>query len=342
MRDKILIIGRNQPYNVEYFISESFKQLGFSTRLIGIKLNKYLEIIGSMSNMKFNFNKIYNKYIMREIKNFDPDIILIFKGTFLDENLVKLINSLENKKRIIIHYMNDESENNNFINHSLRLAPFVDFIFTTAYNYLPIYHQFGFKAYYLPFACFPPIHKMMSNTKMNKYSYDVIFVGTYRPEREILLKDLLLRLTNFNEKIKIGIFGGGWQKSKYNLVKKLAIPHELIGENLTKAYNSSKIVLNIHKPLDKIDGMKANMRVFEATGCGSLLLTDYIHGIEEFYDIGKELLSYDNVEDLFSSINFLLTNEKTCEEIAFKGFEKAHRVHTYLNRMKHMISIINF
>jgi spore maturation protein CgeB len=341
MKDKILIIGRNEPYNVEYFLSESFKQLGFSTRLLGIKLNKYLEIIGSLSNMRLNVNKIYNKHIIKEIKNFDPDIILIFKGTFLDENLLKVIKFLDGKKRIIIHYMNDESENNNFINHSLRLAPFVDFIFTTAYNYLPIYYQFGFKAYYLPFACFPLIHNKISDMKINKFSYDVIFVGTYRPEREILLKALLSSLAKF-KKIRIGIFGRGWQKSRYTIVKNLAMSHELIGESLTKAYNSSKIVLNIHKPLDKIDGMKANMRVFEATGCGSLLLTDYIHGIEEFYNIGKELLTYNNVEDLVSSIDFLLTNENTREEIAHKGFERTHREHAYLNRVKYMMSLINF
>jgi spore maturation protein CgeB len=237
--------------------------------------------------------------------------------------------------------MNDESENNNFIKHSLRLAPFVDFIFTTAYNYLPMYYQFGFKAYYLPFACFPPIHNKISDMKINKYTYDVIFVGTYRPERDILLKAILSSLAKF-KKIRIGIFGRGWQKSRYTVVKNLAVPHELRGGFLTKAYNDSKIVLNIHKPLDKIDGMKANMRVFEATGCGSLLLTDYIHGIEEFYNVGNELLTYNNVEDLISNINFLLTNENIREEIAYKGYERAHREHTYLKRVKYMMSLINF
>ena len=84
------------------------------------------------------------------------------------------------------------------------------------------------------------------------------------------------------------------------------------------------------------------MRVFEATGCGSLLLTDYLQGIEEFYNIGKELLTYNNIEELISNINFLLTNEKTCEEISYRGFERAHREHTYLNRVKYMMSLINF
>jgi hypothetical protein len=68
MKDKNLIIGRNEPYNVEYFLSESFKQLGFSTSLLDIKLNKYLKIINSLSNMRLNVNKIYNKYIIKEIK----------------------------------------------------------------------------------------------------------------------------------------------------------------------------------------------------------------------------------------------------------------------------------
>ena len=342
MGDKILIIGHHAPYNLEYFISESFKQIGFSVRFLGIKLNKYIYTLNQLSNIKLNLNRLYNKLIIKEVKYFDPDIVLIVKGHCIDENVLKIIKYINNRKRIIVHYTNDESDNNNFVNHSLRLAPFVDFIFTAAYNYLPIYYQFGFKAYYLPYACFPPIHNKISDMKINKYSYDVIFVGTYRPEREILLKDLLLRLSKFNEKIRIGIFGGGWQKSKYTIVKKVAIPYELIGGSLAKAYNSSKIVLNIHKPSDKIDGTKANMRVFEATGCGSLLLTDYSQGIEEFYNVGKELLTYNNIEDLVSNIDFLLANEKTCEEIAYKGFERAHREHTYLNRVKHMMSLINF
>jgi spore maturation protein CgeB len=55
--------------------------------------------------------------------------------------------------------------------------------------------------------------------------------------------------------------------------------------------------------------MKANMRVYEALGCGSFLLTDHANGIEDLFQVGKEIIIYNN-DDLLEKIDYYLSNKR--------------------------------
>ena len=59
-----------------------------------------------------------------------------------------------------------------------------------------------------------------------------------------------------------------------------------------------------------------NMRLFEATGVGCALLTDYKTDLSNYFDEGNEIVqSYKSYSDLIEKINFMTNNPKEIELI---------------------------
>ena len=69
----------------------------------------------------------------------------------------------------------------------------------------------------------------------------------------------------------------------------------------------SKIALNRH--IDVAGDYANNMRLYEATGVGSLLLTDAKQNLGELFDVGREVVTYRNADELVDAIEHYLEYE---------------------------------
>ncbi len=118
---------------------------------------------------------------------------------------------------------------------------------------------------------------------------------------------------------------------KFNIKKDFFV----IGDNMVKAINSYKIHFNKNIADD------INYRTFETTGCRTLLLTNYTPGLEKLFNIGEEIVTYDNNADLDDKINYYLNNESDRIKIETAGWKRAKKDHTYDNRAQKLIDIIN-
>ena len=106
------------------------------------------------------------------------------------------------------------------------------------------------------------------------------------------------------------------------------------GDDLNKLYSSTKIVvgdtlcLNFNYPYYLSD------RVFETTGRGGFLLMPYIKGIEDLFEIGKEIITFKfgDFKDLKKKIDYYLEHDDERESIRIAGFERTKKDHTYKNR----------
>lgn len=108
----------------------------------------------------------------------------------------------------------------------------------------------------------------------------------------------------------------------------------VIGDDMVRAINSYKIHINCNISDD------INYRTFETTGCGTFLITNYTPGLEKLFEIGKEIVVYDNIQDLNNKVKYYLDNEKEREEIAMAGYIRSKRDHTYFERAKMLVEII--
>ncbi len=112
-------------------------------------------------------------------------------------------------------------------------------------------------------------------------------------------------------------------------------PLNYYGE-LPAFYNSCKINFNATS-LQMLDAV--NQRVFDVPACGAFLLTDHQEAIKELFDVGKEVVTYKNRDEIPELVEFYLRNPKEREMIAQRGRERVLREHTYRHRLD---SIIQF
>jgi spore maturation protein CgeB len=119
-------------------------------------------------------------------------------------------------------------------------------------------------------------------------------------------------------------------KKKFNKPK--LFQHEYL--NLLKR---SKIVINIHRDEDCDIG---NVRCYEATGVGSLLITDRGEDLEYFFR-KKDFISFLDFNDLIKKINYYLSHDKEREEIAKNGNETCLKFHTSKNRAAEIAGALN-
>jgi spore maturation protein CgeB len=110
------------------------------------------------------------------------------------------------------------------------------------------------------------------------------------------------------------------------------------GLDMYRLLKSSKIVLNNHGEI--AGGYAGNMRMFEATGVGSCLLTDNKDNLGDLFDVGCEIMVYDSPEDCAEKIQWLLEHEEERERIALAGQQKTLNFHTVQNRCRQIIDII--
>ena len=106
-------------------------------------------------------------------------------------------------------------------------------------------------------------------------------------------------------------------------------------QHAAEKYCQSRIVLNISMTDD------LNMRVFEAMGSGSFLLTNWIPTIEEFFEDGKHLALYRSVDEAVDKAKYYLSHDSERERIAQAGFEEVMKNHTIDNRVGRILESID-
>lgn len=107
---------------------------------------------------------------------------------------------------------------------------------------------------------------------------------------------------------------------------------------LPKVFRESKINLNFTIPNIK-SGIP--LRVWDILGARGFLLTNYQAELPLYFKEGEDLVCFDGIEDMKDKIAYYLANEVERREIAWNGYEKVKKYHSYVNRIQEMLRIIS-
>jgi hypothetical protein len=100
----------------------------------------------------------------------------------------------------------------------------------------------------------------------------------------------------------------------------------------------TRVVFNNHIDISPVSA--SNMRLFETTGVGACLLTDWKENLSELFEPGKEVLTYRSVEECVEKVNYILEHEDERDSIAAAGQRRTLREHTFDNRAARIDEII--
>lgn len=112
----------------------------------------------------------------------------------------------------------------------------------------------------------------------------------------------------------------------------------IYGIEMFKALAKSKISFNVHG--DGAGVYAANVRLFEATGVGSCLLTDWKVNMHEIFEEDTEVVLYRNIEECKEKFHWLIDHPEKRAEIAKRGQLRVMKSHTYKHRVEQLNEII--
>jgi len=112
----------------------------------------------------------------------------------------------------------------------------------------------------------------------------------------------------------------------------------IFGLEMFQKLRDSRVVFNNH--IDISPESASNMRLFETTGVGACLLTDWKKNLPELFEPDKEVLTYRTAEECVEKVKYLLENEETRRSIAEAGQRRTLREHTFENRAARIDEII--
>ena len=73
-------------------------------------------------------------------------------------------------------------------------------------------------------------------------------------------------------------------------------------------------------------------RNFEIPGCRGFLLTGRAEDLENYYEIDKEVVCFDDADEIIEKVRYYLRNEDERAAIAQAGYDRTLREHTYAHR----------
>lgn len=106
---------------------------------------------------------------------------------------------------------------------------------------------------------------------------------------------------------------------------------------MPKVFYLSKINLNI---TSRSIESGIPQRVWDILAVGGFCLTNYQPELEEYFEIGKDLDVFHNLDELIQKIDYYLHHEKERLQIALNGYKKVRSLHSYEMRMKDVLKWI--
>jgi spore maturation protein CgeB len=114
---------------------------------------------------------------------------------------------------------------------------------------------------------------------------------------------------------------------------------EAWGSEMYRILGRSKISLNRHGEVAQ--GFATNMRMYESTGMGALLLTDATKKLDRLFAENDEVLTYSNPTEAAEMLPEILKDVERLKSIAIKGQRRTHAEHTYANRAERLQEIFS-
>jgi spore maturation protein CgeB len=325
---KILYIGFRYEYGK--------KELGSSLNYLAWFKN--FNILGykvkGIFYEQFSNISILQKKIISTSLIFKPDLIFFI----LQEDQVKVetLKILKKKNFFTVNFFGDDDWR--FENFSSVYSKYFSAVLTNTKFAISKHFKIGQKK--VLYCNWAALDSFKCKKIFSKYIYDVSFVGGRSRYRKWFINELLKR------NINVKCFGQGWRNGFVTFKKMNEIfSHSKISLNISNSYSYdarfifssignflSFIMSFFKKTLKYSNEIKA--RNFEICYCGGFQITDYVPFLENNFVIGKEIVTYNNLDDAAKLIKYYLINERDREIIRLKGNKRALRDHSYQKRIK--------
>ena len=209
-----------------------------------------------------------------------------------------------------------------------------DVLFSSFPHYVKRFREEGLTVYYRPLGFDPRILQHMDQCPFSQRPIDCSFVGGI--SKLHLQSYELLEYLAKETPIKFWGYGAETLNGK-STIRNRHYGHAW-GKEMFTILASSKININRHGEV--AENFANNMHLFEATGCGTLLITDYKDNLNNLFRIGKEIVAYRSPAECSDLVKYYLIHQDEAEAIAKAGQMRTLNNHTHVKRMRETAEIL--
>jgi spore maturation protein CgeB len=328
---RILVTGSQYPDSFAKNIADTLKSMGHAVLAVeGTSMHRHL-ILGSIRTFSIlerafpSIERIYQRGVVRAIKAFQPDLVVITYCNYAPQIIREMRHASPAK---LVGWYPDALSN---LGRQYLLVSDLDaWFFKDRYMVETFRAKLGLNAHYLPEACHPVWHRRVQLTEADrrKYGCDLCTASNMYYYRA--------RILEIFDGYDLKIWGSSYPRWLVSPLR-AHYPGIYVAEReKAKAFNAAKIVLNIMHYAE-IEGV--NQRLFEATGCGAFLITGWNPALPELFEPEEEVVTFRSRRELKEKVDYYLAHPEERQEIAERGYARAHREHTYEERLRRMLEI---
>jgi hypothetical protein len=287
------------------------------------RLKRHVDRLRSVAKTPgMNIPKWEMEVLIAQARAFKPDVIFVCDVLYLPAHFHR---TLKDYTTLLVGEMAYP------IPPGLDLQPF-DLIISAAPHFVERLRKAGAKSELLRLGFEQTIlDRLGSQTK----DVELAFIGSVGKDHQLRL-ELLEELCR---NVPISFWGAGAENLPADSPLRGRVKPPLWGYDMYRQLQRSKIALNIH--IDMAEQYAANMRLYEATGVGTMLLTDWKMNLPELFVPGKEVAAYCSKEECVELVNYYLAHDSEREAVARAGQQRTLSEHSYYHRMQELTEILD-
>lgn len=273
---------------------------------------------------------VMNRRLIAAARAFRPDAIVILKGETIFRESLAILRTLG--VPLVSWWVDDPFRFPELIEH----FKLFDMVYAYDKECVANLEKLGFNhVMYLPCACdqaryYPQALKPSEYPLLN---CTVGFIAVYYPERAALLSQM--------KGFDVGLWGIGWEAAQElgELPSGTWRGQRISADNAAKVYNLAKICPNVHHSQTRVGGI--NTRTFEILAAGGFELVDNVPGLDEHFELGREIVAYSSPAHFRELADYYLSNPSERTAIIDRGRIRVLREHTYEKRLEVILKNLN-
>ena len=168
------------------------------------------------------------------------------------------------------------------------------------------------------------------------YCADFSYMGTYAADRQPALEQLFIEPARQRPKQRF-VIGGAQYPQEFPWSDNIFFVRHLPPPEHPAFFSSSRLTLNVTRDTMKTMGWCPSGRLFEASACGTPIVSDTWGGLDEFFTPGEEILIANNTAD---AINALELSDGELSRIARAARERTLAEHSSSRRAEQLEELL--
>ena len=194
--------------------------------------------------------------VLEQVEEFEPDVIYVHDLNALSPRILRTVHA---PSRLLVGQIASALP-------SKRRLALYDLLLTSFPHFVPMFRAAGIASEYLRIGFDPRVLEHMRDEPKTE---NVVFVGGLSRATHATGNELLEHVA---ERVPVDFWGYGIDRSPRDSAIRRRYHGEAWGLDMYRVLSRAKIALNRH--IDLADDHANNMRLYEATGVGTLLVTD--------------------------------------------------------------------